>query len=84
MATSPMSAYRVAEATIPVRVSVVTFVPRIEPTTLDADIDDGCGAARGILFGVLLCAPFWVGVSLMVFAGHGGHGRHGRLMMMGW
>jgi hypothetical protein len=67
MATSPMSAHRVAEATIPFRVSVVTSVPRIEPTTLDADIDDGCGAARGIFFGLLLCVPFWVGVYAMLF-----------------
>jgi len=36
-------------------------------TTLDADIDDGRGAARGILVGLLLCVPFWVGVYAMLF-----------------
>jgi hypothetical protein len=67
MATSPVSAYRVAEAKIPFRITVVTSAPRIEPTPLDADTDDGRGAARGILFGVLLCSPFWVGVYAMLF-----------------
>jgi len=65
MATSPMSAYRLAEAKIPFR--VVTSVPRTEPTNPDTDMDHGCGAARGILFGLLLCVPFWVGVYAMVF-----------------
>ena len=69
MATSPMSAYRVAEAEIPFRVSAVASVPRMRATTLDADIDDGSGAARGILFGLLLCGPFWVGVYVMLFVG---------------
>ena len=40
----------------------------MEATGLDADIGDGCGAARGILFGLLLCVPFWVGVYLMLFS----------------
>jgi hypothetical protein len=42
-------------------------VPRIEPTSPDTGIDDGRGAARGILFGLLLCAPFWVGVYALFF-----------------
>jgi hypothetical protein len=67
MATSPMSADRAAEVKTPFRVSVITSVPRIKPTTLDADINDGCGAARGILFGLLLCTPFWVGLYAMLF-----------------
>jgi len=67
MATSPMSAYRHAEAKIPFRVSLVTSTPRMEPTNRDIDMDDGRGAARGILFGLLLCAPFWVGVYAMLF-----------------
>jgi hypothetical protein len=67
MATSPVLAYQAAEAKIPFRVRVITSVPRIEPTTLDADIDDGCGAARGIPFGLLLCAPFWVGLYAILF-----------------
>ena len=66
VATSPMSASRVAEAGIPFRVTAIESVARIEPT-LDADIDDRCGAARGLLFGLLLCAPFWVGVYAMLF-----------------
>ena len=41
--------------------SGVTSVPRIKATSLHADSVDGCGAARGILFGLLLCASFWVG-----------------------
>jgi hypothetical protein len=35
-------------------------------TTLDADIDDGRGAVRGILVGLLLSVPFWVGVYAML------------------
>ena len=62
-----MSAYRVAEAEIPVRVSVVTSVPRLEATSLDTDFRNGCAAAQGILFGLLLCVPFWVGVYVMLF-----------------
>jgi hypothetical protein len=54
------------EAEIPFRGSIVTSVPRIEPT-VDADLDDGCGAAQGILIGLLLCAPFWVGILAMLF-----------------
>ena len=62
MAASPAPVYRVAhEAKILWRVS---GVPRIKATSLHAD---ECGAARGILFGLLLCAPFWVGVYLLVF-----------------
>ena len=56
MATSPISAYRVAPEEIPFRVNVVTSMPR------DADSDDGYSPARGILVGLLLCVPFWVGV----------------------
>jgi hypothetical protein len=67
MATKAMSAYRGAEVKTPFRVSVITSVPRSEPTTLDADIDDGCGAARGILFALLLGAPFWVGLYAIIF-----------------
>ena len=67
MATSPMSAYRVAEAKFPFRVSVMTSVPLIERTRPDTDIEDGRGAARGILFGLLLCVPFWVGVFAVLF-----------------
>jgi hypothetical protein len=62
-----MSAYRVAEAEIPFRVSVVTSVPRMEATSLDTDFRNGCDAAQGILLGLLLCAPFWVGVYVMLF-----------------
>lgn len=68
MAASLAPVYRVAhEAKTFCRVSGVTSVPGITATNLRADIVDGGGAARGILFGLLLCAPFWVGVSLMVF-----------------
>ena len=68
MATDAMSAYRVArESQIPLRVNVVTSVPRIESTSPTAGIDDGCGAARGSLVGLLLCAPFWFGVYAMLF-----------------
>jgi hypothetical protein len=68
MATGAMSAYRVDhESQIPFRSDVVTSVPRIEPTSSDTGIDDGRGAARGILFALLLCAPFWVGVCAMLF-----------------
>ena len=63
MATYRTPAYGAAyEAKIPSGVNVAKFVPRMEATGLDADIGDGCGAARGILFGLLLCTPFWVGV----------------------
>ena len=61
-----MYGYRGAEAKIRSRVSIVTRVSRSEPTTLDADIDDGCGAAQGILFALLLCTPFWVAVYVML------------------
>ncbi len=68
MATGAMSAYRVAhESQIPLRVSVVISVPRIEATSSETGIDDGRGAARGILVGLLLCAPFWVGVYALLF-----------------
>ena len=67
MATSPMLSYRVVETGIPFKVSVITAGPIIEPTISDTNIDDGRSAARGILFGVLLCAPFWVGVYAMLF-----------------
>jgi hypothetical protein len=68
MSTGAISTYRVAhESQIPFGVNVVTSVPRIESTGPDARIDDGCGAARGIFFGLLLCAPFWVGVYVMLF-----------------
>jgi hypothetical protein len=68
MAASLAPVYRVAhEAKIHCRVSGVTSVPRTKATSLHAEIEDRCGAARGILFGLLLCAPFWVGVYLMVF-----------------
>ena len=69
---SPLSAgdvhvYRVAhEAKITCQRGVKS-VPRIAPISLHADSVDGCCAARGILFGLLLCAPFWVGLYLMVF-----------------
>ena len=68
MATGAMSAYQVAhESQILFRVNVVTSVPRIERTSSDTGIDDGRGAARGILVALLLCAPFWVGVYAMLF-----------------
>jgi len=63
-----MAAYRVADAsqtTVPV--SVVTSALRIEPTSLDTDIEDARGAARGALVGVVLRVPFWIGVYAMVF-----------------
>ena len=66
MATSPMRAYRAADAEIPFRGRSLTAVPRMTATTLDADIDDGRGAARGILVGLLLSVPFWVGVYAML------------------
>ena len=66
MATSPMPAYRATDAEIPFRRSAVTSVPRMTATALDADIDDGRGAARGILVGLLLSVPFWVGVYAML------------------
>ena len=67
MATSTMPAYRAADAEIPFRGSAVTSLPRMTATTLDAAIDDGLDAARGILVGLLLCAPFWAGVYAMLF-----------------
>ena len=67
MATSPMSAYRVAEAKFSFRVSVMTWVALIEPTSPETDIEDGRGAARGILVGLVLCVPFWVGVYSLLF-----------------
>ena len=68
MAASLAPAYRVAhEAKTLCRVSGVTSVPRITATSLHADMVGGCRAARGILFGLLFCAPFWVGIYLMVF-----------------
>ena len=67
MAASLAPVYRVAhEAKTLCRVGAVTSVPRITATSLHADTVDRCGAARGILFGLLLCAPFWVGIYLMV------------------
>ena len=62
-----MTAYRVAEAEIPMRVSVVTSVPRMEATTFDDDFRNGLDAAQGIFVGLLLCVPFWVGVYLLIF-----------------
>ena len=67
MATSPMSAYRVAEAEILFQVRFMTAVPVIEPTNRASDIEDGRGAARGILIGLVLCVPFWVGVYSLLF-----------------
>jgi hypothetical protein len=67
MASDPMSAYRAPEAEILRHDSVVSSVKLTEPTTLDANTDDGCGASRGFLFGLLLCAPVWVGIYRMVF-----------------
>jgi hypothetical protein len=58
-----MAAYRAADdAKSPFRLRVVTSVPYKTVTTLDAYIDDGLGAFRGIPLALLLCAPFWVGV----------------------
>ena len=62
-----MSAYRVAEAERPFQVRVVTSVPRMEATSLDTDFRTGGDVAQGIVLGLLLCAPFWVGVYVMVF-----------------
>jgi hypothetical protein len=67
MATRAISAYRVAEAKIPVGISAVASVPRMSAKTLDAKIHDGGGAARGIVFGLLLSSTFWVGVYAMLF-----------------
>ena len=69
MATSPLAPYRVAddESQIRLQVSVVTSALRIESMTPDADFEDGRGAARGILVGLLLSVPFWVGVYAMLF-----------------
>jgi hypothetical protein len=67
MASSPMTTHRVAAAKIPFRVSAVTSVPRIDPTSPHTHIDDGRSPARGILFGLLLCVPFWVGVLAILF-----------------
>ena len=67
MATSPLPAYRAAEAKMPLQVGGITSVPRIEPMILDGDCYAGCDAARGILFGLLLCVPFWVGIYSMLF-----------------
>jgi hypothetical protein len=39
----------------------------MEATTVDDYNADPLRAARGILFGLLLCAPFWLGVCLMLF-----------------
>jgi hypothetical protein len=68
MAASPAPVHRVAhEAKILWRVSGVKSVPRMEATSLDADFRNGSDAAQGILFGLLLCAPFWVGVYAILF-----------------
>ena len=45
----------------------VKSVPRIAAISLPADSVDECCAVRGILFALLLCASFWVGLYLMVF-----------------
>jgi hypothetical protein len=66
MAAYPTPVFGAAyEAKIPFGGNVVKSVPRMEATRFDADIGDGCGAARGILFGLLLCTPFWVGAYLL-------------------
>jgi hypothetical protein len=68
MAARPTPVYRPAhEAEMFFRLGVVTTVPRREATRLDDDIANRLGAAGGILFGVLLCSPFWVGVYAMLF-----------------
>jgi len=69
---SPLSAgdahvYRVAHEVKILGQRGVKSVPRISATSLHADSVDGCCATRGILFGLFLCASFWVGLYLMVF-----------------
>ena len=69
---SPLSAgdahvYRVAHEAKILGQRGVKSVPRITATSLHADSVDGCCATRGILFGLFLCASFWVGLYLMVF-----------------
>ena len=68
MAARPTPLFRFAhEAKMALRVSVVTSVPRMEATRLDDDLVDPLRAAQGILFGLLLCSPVWVGVCAMLF-----------------
>ena len=31
------------------------------------EVDDPCAPARGILLSLVLCAPFWIGVYVMLF-----------------
>jgi len=69
---SPLSAsdahvYRVAHEANTRGQRRVKSVPRITAISLHADSVDGCCATRGILFGLFLCASFWVGLYLMVF-----------------
>jgi hypothetical protein len=68
MAANPAPAYRAAyDAKIPFRLSVVKSESRMDATIRPSDIDEALGAARGILFGLLLCAPFWVGLFVVLF-----------------
>jgi hypothetical protein len=67
MATRPDVGVSSRRGEVSFRVSVMTSVPLIEPTRPDIDIEDGRGGAKGILFGLLLCEPFWVGVYALLF-----------------
>ena len=53
------------DAEIPLAGPLLRVVPRV--TTDPADITDPMAAARGALLALLLCAPFWFGVSLILF-----------------
>ena len=66
MATRLARVHRAYDAEIPF-IRVASKPVRRIPATDPLDAHDPLGASRGILFALLLCVPFWVGVTLMVF-----------------
>ena len=64
MAASPAAVYRGECSHLRV---VEKAVPRVAPRTHHPGIGDPLDPARGILFGLLLGVPFWIGLSLVLF-----------------
>ena len=68
LVAAPAQAYRsFYDADAPVIRHVRTVAARIESGDRFGEANNSSAPARGILVGLILCAPFWIGLYVMLF-----------------
>ena len=68
MVAAPAQAYQsFSDADAPVIRHVGKVAAHIEAGDRSEEATDLCAPARGILVGLALCAPFWIGLYVMLF-----------------